>query len=771
MNGKSGQVTIYVIIALVLLIIIGIVIYLNARVNSAIPDEPLMTAVPEEFKPIRTYVESCMKQIAEDGVRKLANHGGYIDPLDEDYTLANLIYDPTNPTESELVSVGSSRDALIVPYWYFLDGKNTCTNCGVSSLAPTVEFMELQLSFYIEENIDDCLAGFSSLKETGFDIINISNPIVDANIYDEGQDFLLTYTLQASKEGATQEISDYYVRSSLPLKRLYDIAYNVTYYESMTNHLDTFTKYLISSQSGPSMDRLPPLSYTNNDKFMMFWLAPVVENKLKNILFAYTQALQVMGTKNFDDSFINKISDNLTMEKTLYFQGILPIYDHDSETNKDISVGINYINSPIYVEVWPHEGSKIGPKYYSMDPSGISTFLPEPHYNSYNFFYDVSYPLIVEVKNYDYSNTNNELNFMFALEVNIRKNQVMNEILSGNGPTHWDTNYINMRIIDTDTTEPDVDPSIIVGDKTSENIFCELSQQVSGNISFLLFDRNNGIALDDAIISYGCGNYEECTIGKTELNLGAGYFNGKMPLCMNGYVLIEKVGYQSKRIKLTTEKDKNINLGAIGLYPFVTKKVIVKKYSINYDFESNSGKLKIDGTSIASSNSELLSTESAIVKLSLVGEDIDLSHDVFLTLNGNETGEIQLVPGRYSIDISYMNEEGIVVPEKCDRACEKCQWYETCSVKKCKYFPADPLEIKPALWGGVDFNSSKPIFLRARDVYNNDNVLELYTFVYPKPNEVSCLNSLEEMSKKTSYTMDYRSILVPRFVSDVTSIQ
>lgn len=765
LNNKSGQVTVYVIIALVVLIIIGIVIYLTTRVSPSLPEEPQITSVPEEFKPIRTYVESCMKQIAEDGIRKIANHGGYIDPLNKDYTIIDIDYDPSNPTESELVTVGTSQDALVVPYWYYLTGENTCSNCGPSSLTPTIEFMELQLSLYIEKNIVDCLAGFSSLKETGFEIINISEPVVDTKIYDEAQDFLLTYTLQASKQGATQEISDYYTRSDLPLKRLYDLAYNVTYYEAMTNHLDLFTKYVISTQTGPSMERLPPFAYSDNDKFMMFWLTPVVEQNIKNILYSYTQVLQVMGTKNFDDSFINKIPDDLTMEKTLYFQGILPVYGHDSEINNDVSVSMNYLNHPIYVDVWPHKGSKIGPKYYTFDPSGISSFLPESHFSSYKFFYDISYPLIVEVKNYDYLNPNNELNFIFALEVNLRKNQVTNDRILGNSPLNWDTNYINVRIIDTDTTAPPTGTGIIPGDRTSKNIFCEESQKVSGNISLLLFDRNSGTALDDATVSFGCGTYAECAIGKTELKLGAGYFNNKMPLCLNGYVLIEKPGYQSKRIKLTTEKDKNINLGAIGLYPFETKNITVKKYPINYNFKLKSGKLKVDGVSIINSNFPLTENESAVIKLSLIGEDIDPAYEVFLTLDSNETGEVALVPGRYAIDITYMNNDGITIPKKCDRACEKCAWYETCSVKHCKYYPADPIEIKPAPWGGLDFNASKPVSLRARDIYNKNNTLELYSFVYPLPNEIACLDALEEMTKKTSYTMDYRSILVPRFVT------
>ena len=49
LNNKSGQVTVYVIIALVVLIIIGIVIYLTTRVSPSLPEEPQITSVPEEL--------------------------------------------------------------------------------------------------------------------------------------------------------------------------------------------------------------------------------------------------------------------------------------------------------------------------------------------------------------------------------------------------------------------------------------------------------------------------------------------------------------------------------------------------------------------------------------------------------------------------------------------------------------------------------------------------------------------------------------------------
>jgi len=267
-----------------------------------------------------------------------------------------------------------------------------------------------------------------------------------------------------------------------------------------------------------------------------------------------------------------------------------------------------------------------------------------------------------------------------------------------------------------------------------------------------------------------------------------------MPICTNGYVLFEKEGYETKRVELTTRQDTPTNLGNVALYKKITKNISIQKFQINYlykldnsfgiptrcfipglnsllmfsgdCFEAVKHKLKIKGVDITNESIILTENESVIVKFELINNGISPDHKVYTKITGNESQEVELIPGRYAIDITYLDAEGVSIPEDCDKACEKCAWYETCTVKHCKYYPPNQIELKPAPWGGLDFNESMPVYLSPSNLYNNNTEIELYIITYPEPNEIACLDSLEEMGKKTEYTLKYRSMLIPKFVTN-----
>ena len=83
MNKKS-QITIFVILAIVVLIIAGVTLYFVLKTKT-----PTQTTTPErsevsnELKPLQQYIEGCIATIGHEGVISLGQHGGYIDPNDE----------------------------------------------------------------------------------------------------------------------------------------------------------------------------------------------------------------------------------------------------------------------------------------------------------------------------------------------------------------------------------------------------------------------------------------------------------------------------------------------------------------------------------------------------------------------------------------------------------------------------------------------------------------------------------------------------------------
>ncbi len=754
-KNKHAQVMLFVIFGIVVLAIAGVVIYLVSQPSSPniTPSVPQLEDVPVEFKPVSDYVEFCVKLVAEDGIRKMALQGGYIDPLNEDYSGSSFIYDPASPTESDIIPLSPYSDETKLPYWFYLEGKNDCVGCSLSSLAPSIELMESQLSKYVSENIDYCINGFAELETSGYTVTPLSEPKVETTIFGSGQDFLLTYELDITNADASQRLDKFYVRSSLPLKKLYTVAYNITNYEIVTNHIAQFTKYLIALQSGPTMTKLPPISYRDSSRFSMFWMQPVVEQKFQNILSTYIQSLQVLGTENFDDSFLINIPESLPVQRNLYLNAVLSPYPFDNVETQNIDVDFMYLRHPIYLEVWPHEGTKITAKSYESPGHDFNRFLPEDYTNSYNFFYDISYPLVVNIRNKDELNKNNELEFAFALEILIRKNFLMKELLSGQGPINWDYDAIQVTIIDTDTTDPaDVSSSgFIIGERADQSLFCEPILRQSGNISLLAYDKHTHEPLLDAYVSVGCGNYDECSIGMTKFDKGAGYFSEKMPLCEKGYVLVDKDEYQPKRIPITTEQDIPKSLGAVSLYKKIRKNISIKKYQMDYDYD------------LPLEPENLIETESAIITLKLISDSINPPYEIMTTYTPGQDNYVDLIPGKYSIDIMYVDNEGVSVPKNCDRSCIKRNLLNQCT--DWMYYPSEDIELKPAQWGGVKYLDRYALSFREQDIYDESSNLEFYILRYPTPNAETCLDSLEDMGKLEEFTIQNRMTLTPKFLS------
>ena len=70
---KRGQVTIFVILGLVILIILGIVYY----VKFYILESKYVNIVPQDIQAVDEYVKNCLEQTVKEGLVYLGDHGGY----------------------------------------------------------------------------------------------------------------------------------------------------------------------------------------------------------------------------------------------------------------------------------------------------------------------------------------------------------------------------------------------------------------------------------------------------------------------------------------------------------------------------------------------------------------------------------------------------------------------------------------------------------------------------------------------------------------------
>ncbi|MEA3515063.1 MAG: hypothetical protein U9R34_06290 [Nanoarchaeota archaeon] len=134
MNTK-GQLTIFIIIGIILIIAAGMMFYISYSEKIENDKE----FIPLNIAPIQSFIGSCSSHVLMEGVRFLRYRGGY-------YNL---------PEDSTFFSLNG------VPYYYHF-------NKG--DISPSLEDIENELSAYIEDNFEYCLKGLVMFTEQGFNI-------------------------------------------------------------------------------------------------------------------------------------------------------------------------------------------------------------------------------------------------------------------------------------------------------------------------------------------------------------------------------------------------------------------------------------------------------------------------------------------------------------------------------------------------------------------------------------------------------------------------
>ena len=115
---KRGQVTVFVIAGIIILLVFLLFFYI-IKINTIFTPE---VVVPQEIAPLKSYVEDCINNIGEDAIIRLGMQSGYVE-IPEDIAMNPRAY----------ISVGGP---IKLPYWY-LNGVDT---------SPTLVNMQSQIS-------------------------------------------------------------------------------------------------------------------------------------------------------------------------------------------------------------------------------------------------------------------------------------------------------------------------------------------------------------------------------------------------------------------------------------------------------------------------------------------------------------------------------------------------------------------------------------------------------------------------------------------------
>jgi len=649
MRNKKGQITVFIIIAILLLFSTALVLFIREKVSRTVPTEAeLIEEVPEELMPVRNFVTSCLQKVSKEAFYKLGLHGGYIDPRPEysNYTGALFKVDSSglNPTEAEAVKFSLTTDWYI-PYWHHLASRNDASSYRFEGQIPRLTkeqevriynkpgayTIEEQAELYIDANLNDCLGQLSGFTEQGYDIETREDPRSTVIVGEKDVTVYLNYPIEVKREGKSGMLTEYITRLDLNFKQVFTLGSELYDIFLRANTFEQFTMNLLGAY-GHLEGEIPPVAAFDMSFSQKSWMEDIVKQKIEMFLAINAQQIVVPGTLGAEPYAYPEDQ----VRQGVYLQMML----EPDNSYPEISADFNYLTHwPIYL----HTGAKGG--RITTTQSGKGMFIMNwLGMQQYNTPYDISYPMLVEVTDPNaYGGEGYKLYYM--METNLRNNEPINATFESAGDFAQDI--------------ADESPQI-----------CNLNNRFSGNITVEVIDTE-GNPVPEAGVSYLVGG-TECSIGSTELNAqDDAIYKGPFPVGI-GAIKVVHQDYLGTGTFFPTSIDEGgevkIRLQRIVDKPSTIQKLEYRKYSLP-DGENKDLNKKTESQWYLNMNPKpLLEDEKAMIMLEKKKTNVyEDDFAIYGGFTGSEIAEIRIVPGNYSGTISMIREKDLTIPK-----CKDC---------------------------------------------------------------------------------------------------
>jgi len=667
---------------------------------------------PETIKPVKIYVEQCLQDITVDALTRLGTQGGYVD-------VSGFSRTPMRPTDSEALDFFNDG-SMIIPYWWHLRSNDESSRYSFESKRPSLyrsgsDSIEEQLDIFIEDNILNCLNEFDDFKD--FNVIEEGKPVARVTIRENDLLTQLYYPISIEYQGVITKVDLFNSIIDIALPRLYESATNIVNNEINSSIFEIYTMNLIAAFSGMDKDQLPPTDASSFDPGeYTFWILTTTKNRIQEMLQVYVPMLQVYGSLNY--RFIEH-EDKLA--ESLYGMRILPSYGKDEVDFVPYEIDFTYLDIwPAYVDMEGRgvRGELIGPE------RATASFFPWVAINRFQNYYDVSYPMVVEL--YDPLAFNGRgFTFMYAIEVNVRDNYPIN--VSYQQPLQMDA------------------PSV--------SLFCELESRKSGLVEIRTFDIMTNESVSGMPVYYSCG--ETCMIG---LSGNDGMITTRLPLCYGGRIFTQSYDFWSAPIRFNALADHPAEI-ELGMYEIIEMPASIKKKSVTKlgnDWDLMEAELFLNHNA-----------ESLVMVTKVKKDPVEQTLTSSFFLRGSDTsqGKVRLVPGEYEVNILNLLYEQVTVPE--GEICvdtgviisnEECTTLDSIDFEE--PFPYGGLELDNTFYNGTGIATYWNI--TEDDVYNNQELL-FFTLAMPDDVEELTHMDLELLGEVGLYSARFRDNVEPRF--------
>ncbi len=719
---KRGQVTLFIIFGVLVLGLVALFFFLRTTVIEERVQEarPVAEDVPTEFNPIKVFTEDCLQVTVEEGLMRLGQQGGYIDP--------ELRFSEVTPTDSDGIMFGS--DARI-PYWYHNAQPNNENAMLLVKRVPATADMEDELEQWIEQELAACLLGYDVfLNEFSIEegetraTVNILPGIVRVAV---------EHPLKVQWRDSEREMTHFYVEQESDIVRLHGIASEIVELQQQYSFLEGNTLSLIALFSDIDDTKLMPMTAaTFNLANTEVWSESTLKENVKELLMYYVPLIRVLGARNFF-AYRYPSGPYRDVKQRIYDDMILQL---DGNT-EGVEVRFNYL------DFWE--------PYFDMNCEGdvclaqstvTPITIPPLGYfgmQRYKGVYDISYPVLVSLR-VPATEGEEEYVFNFAIEANIRNNRAAFD---------------------------GVLPDTLSTFKTS--LLCNENQRASGDITVTVRDALSGGELSGAAVNYVLGD-DGCSIGLTDEH---GAVVDQLPSAVGGVAHGLYAGYLGAARPLDPVLGEEDAVD-IGLWPYkvielgVMKKRFVKcsptcvADGVGTLDASSDGVDGPDGWSFLDVAMPLRDTEEAIVSFERVSE-FDDPVSFSARVKGTETAQVRLPAGKYKLLITLLLDEEVVIPP--NEICEDVSTSPLPFTEEEECFTIPEIRLQPFPNGGLQWDEEVLLELNPDDYYSSQKltVYALSSGIVETPVNAREIKDLSLMGGVIEYSDAYKDNLQPTY--------
>lgn len=608
-SKKDGQVTLFVIVGVVLVVVTTFLFFSGNLEFLQSYDTRLKNEVSE-------VVDNCLEEVTLRGVFLLGVQGGYIE-IPEAVSL-----DPRRHT-----SFGFE-----IPNWDSEFGE-----------VPSVSFMKSELDLFIRDEALVCVRrGLSALDErfniSLGDTFFVSSQVNPESVVVEAE---LPIRFNEWNSDEVLFVSDFFVRlDSLRLGDIFDLALQIYGLEGSTYFLEDLILDQIYSASDYSSPQSMPTEGMVLSCARRVWTVEQLKRNLANLNNNNFKYLYFEGTESIDDVFEANLNEEFGTEDLRdYFEShysfLLPNTRSSFENygvevfmpSTEITGESGYFKSYPYreFEVTPSSGGVVKSDDFKVDLDLVQ--MPIPCVQIFHHLYDLDYDLVFRIT--DLSEEGGGYVFQFPVRVVIAKN------------------------------EPKFEPVSFIGEvePTADNeAFCSEENRI---YPLRIIARDDeGEFLSDVNVTYKCISLT-CDLGQTQRPTFRGIvrreavpvLDTQFPFCIGGRVIVEKEGYHKGEIRIDTDES------LIGRSPVPVYEVeMVPVLEFGVDATTFLFKRREDGKSVSRAE-----VESGSVYVSLENDERDFLSEAIWPNDGEFLNSLKLLEMEgvaYNVSVIYADSQG-----------------------------------------------------------------------------------------------------------------